>query len=194
MSCANPMRNARSICSMLVTWTCIACALVGCGDDEKKTTAAAGSGKSWGGEVVDESDGIAKPATHGTTPQVQNEGEPVLGPTEDYRPVVPDAPPVQTEEKQVEITKGPSAWGATDAESGKPLPKRNKPNKKALEEIRAGKKSASDEKLADARKHFELALSADPRADRGVPARLGGTNPRDRARPPGARQPARCHG
>jgi len=157
MSCANRYRAAVAL------WACIACALAACGDDEKKTTPGGGD-QSWGGEVVDESDGIAKPATPGTTPQVQKGGEPAMGPSEDYRPVVPDAPPVQTEEKQVEVSKGPSAWGATDAESGKPLPKRSKPNKKAFDEIRAGKKDAGDQKFPEARKHFEAALSADPRA------------------------------
>jgi tetratricopeptide (TPR) repeat protein len=149
--------------------TCIVCllALTACGDDETKTTPS-GEGKSWGGEVVDESDGVAKPSTPGTTPQAQKPGEDAVGPTEDYRPVVPDAPPVETEEKEIVANKGPSPWGATDAESGKPLPKRSKPNAKALEEIRAGKKSVAEGKYADARKHFEQAVVADARAFEAV--------------------------
>jgi tetratricopeptide (TPR) repeat protein len=139
-------------------------ALAACGDDEETSTTPSADGKSWGGEVVDESDGVAKPSTPGTTPQVQKEGEPATGPTEDYRPVVPDAPAVATEGKEVVTDKGPSAWGATDAESGKALPKRSKPNAKATEEIRAGKKAAAKNDYAQARKHFEQALVADARA------------------------------
>lgn len=160
----------------------LALGLVACGDDEETKTTPTAEGRSWGGEVVDESDGIAKPSTPGKTPQVQQEGEQTAGPTEDYRPVVPDAPPVPTEEKEVVTQTGPSPWGATDAESGKPLPKRNKPNAKAVEEIRAGRKSVADGKEADARKHFEQALVADARAyeaahDLGVLAdRNGQTN------------------
>lgn len=143
----------------------IACllALTACGDDEEKTTPSA-DGKSWGGEVVDESDGVAKASTPGTTPQAQKAGEETVGSDEDYRPVVPDAPAVATEEKEIVTDKGPSPWGATDAESGKALPKRSKPNSKAMEEIRAGKKSANDGNYGEARKHFEQALVADARA------------------------------
>lgn len=146
--------------------TSIACllALAACGDDDETKTTPTAEGKSWGGEVVDESDGAAKPSTPGTTPQAQKPGEAADGPTEDYRPVVPDAPAVASEEKEIVTDKGPSAWGATDAESGKALPKRSKPNAKALEAIRAGKKSANEGKYSDARKHFEQALSADARS------------------------------
>lgn len=146
--------------------TCIACllALSACGDDDETKTTPSGVSKSWGGEVVDEADGVAKPSTPGTTPQAQKAGEESLGPTEDYRPVVPDAPEVATEEKEIVADKGPSPWGATDAESGKALPKRSKPNAKAVEAIRAGKKAAQSGKYTDARKSFEQALAADARS------------------------------
>ena len=162
MSCASKQRSARSPLVILL-WVGAGCALAGCGDDEK-TTAPGGKERSWGGEVVDESDGIAKPSTPGKTPQVTKPGESAAGATEDYRPVVPDAPPVETEEKPIEVSKGPSPWGAPDAESGKPLPKRPKPNAKALEQIRAGKQAVTRDQYAEARKHFEQALVADARA------------------------------
>lgn len=146
---------------------CVACALCtqACCEKKSKGAAAAPKQGSWGGEVVDETDGLAKPATTGSTPQAgaqATEGPVRTG--EDFRPVVPNAPPVQTETKEIAAAKGPSPWGAPDSESGRPLPTRPKPNGKALQEIRAGKKSATAGKDSAARKHFENALSADPRA------------------------------
>jgi len=163
MRCADMQRSARAALAFLL-WAGIACAVTGCGDDEKKTTTSGGKERSWGGEVVDESDGIAKPSTPGKTPQETKTGDTGVGPTEDYRPVVPDAPPIETEEKQVEVSKGPSPWGTPDAESGKPLPKRSKPNAKALEAMRAAREAMSRDQYAEARKHYERALVADARA------------------------------
>jgi tetratricopeptide (TPR) repeat protein len=142
----------------------VACALAaqGCCKKPDKNGAAA-EGRSWGGEVVDETDGIAKPATTGSTPQAQKPGEEPRS-QEDFRPVVPDAPPVDNETKEIEAPKGPSPWGATDAESGKPLPARVKPNKEAAKLIEAGNKQSVAGKDVDARKSFEKALVADPRA------------------------------
>jgi Tfp pilus assembly protein PilF len=141
------------------------CATAACGDDKPKAGATASKQRTWGGEVVDETDGVTKPATVGTTPQPGTEK--ATGPAragQDYRPVVPDAPPVKTAGEEIVTAKGPSAWGAPDAESGRPLPPRPKPNKAARDLILAGKKDAAAGKDAAARKQFEKALAADPRA------------------------------
>lgn len=168
-------RGARLALAVIVALAAQAC----CGKPEKG--AASAEGRSWGGEVVDETDGIAKPATTGSTPQAQKPGEEPRS-QEDYRPVIPDAPEIETDAKEVEAPKGPSPWGAPDAESGKPLPARPKANKAAAALIAQGKQQATAGKDADARKSFEKALAADPRAfvaayDLGVLAdRAGQTN------------------
>jgi tetratricopeptide (TPR) repeat protein len=154
-------RANREGLAVAVALACALSAQACCKKPDKKAGAA--EGRSWGGEVVDETDGIAKPATTGSTPQAQKPGEEPRS-QEDFRPVVPNAPPVETEDKEVEAPKGPSPWGAPDSESGKPLPARPKPNKEAAKLMATGRQQAAAGKDADARKSYEKALVADPRA------------------------------
>src|SRR5689334_12787569 len=114
-------RANRAVASYAIV-ALIACALSSqgcCPRHAKAATAKAVAKQRWaGGEVHDESDGMAKAGTVGTTAQAGMEQQ--SGPArtgEDYRPVVPDAPEVKTKTEEVIATKGPSPWGAPDAES-----------------------------------------------------------------------------
>jgi tetratricopeptide (TPR) repeat protein len=129
-----------------------------------KTDANGISESTSGGE--DESDGLAKkmPASAAPAPDKAKpeQSQPVA--SKDFRPKLPDAPPVQ-EEKDVEAPPtGPSPWGAPDAESGKPLPARPKMNAAAEKAFKQGTAAAKKDDLPGARAAFEQALAADPRA------------------------------
>lgn len=137
------------------------CALA-CSDKKSETGTAAEATSG----AEDETDGMAKrmPASEEAEEAQQAKNEQAAKAETDFRPKIPEAPAVQTQHEEDPVPTGPSPWGATDAESGKPLPARSKMNSKAAGAFADGVKAGQKNDQAAAKKAFESALAADPRA------------------------------
>jgi tetratricopeptide (TPR) repeat protein len=82
----------------------------------------------------------------------------------DFRPKIPDAPPVAEADTAPPPPSGPSPWGAPDAQSGRALPPRPKMNDAAAKAFSSGNAAAAKDDLAGAKAGYEQALAADPHA------------------------------
>lgn len=64
--------------------------------------------------------------------------------------------------------QGESPWGAPEAQSGEPLPRRPEMNSSARDHYREGIQAANAGNIQQARGHFEEAIDADPRAYKAI--------------------------
>jgi tetratricopeptide (TPR) repeat protein len=142
----------------------LAALLYACSDEPAVSSAV---DKTSGGEDG-EAAGLAKRMPAGSTPGAAQGGTATPNKpasSKDFRPKIPDAPPVQAEQDSAPAPpSGPSPWGAPDAESGRPLPARPKMNAAAAKAFSQGNAAAAKDDFAGARAGFEQALAADPHA------------------------------
>jgi hypothetical protein len=146
-------------------WLCcsiaLACCALGCGDDEKGKTPS--SAASSGGEYPEDDNMAVKvaPKTPAGAAPAETPGQPK--PQADYSPDVGPGP-VVAKTQPATPQKGPSPWGAPDAECKNPLPKRPQANKAARDALTRGKQAATRGDFAGAKVAYEQALVADPKS------------------------------
>lgn len=113
-----------------------------------------------------EAPGLAKRMPAGPTTATPQAGAATEKPAaqKDFRPKIPDAPPVAEADTAPPPPSGPSPWGAPDAQSGRALPPRPKMNDAAAKAFKDGNAAAAKDDFAGARAGYEQALAADPHA------------------------------
>jgi Tfp pilus assembly protein PilF len=147
-------------CAWLSCSIAVASCALACGDDEKGETPSAES--SSGGEFTEADNMAVKVAPKtpaGAAPETP--GQPKA--QADYSPDVGPAP-VVAKTQPTKPQKGPSPWGASDAECKTPLPPRPEPKKAASDALTRGKQAAARGDFAGAKVAYEQALVADPKA------------------------------
>ena len=146
-------------------------ALSGCSKDAKVATGGITPAADSGGDYAERAEGASTagtknvPANGPYTPQpgMQDSSKPVGT----NLVALPPVPKLAAATGPAE-DKGPSLWGAPDAESGKPLPKRAEPSKNVLEAYKVGYRAMIANDLPQARKAFEGAVATDPKGFEGV--------------------------
>ncbi len=150
---------------LLAIGCCSFAAVGGCGSDNVPTAPTVGTAEdSSGGDAADTMTAMAKPvpkeapAAAATAP----DGTPASAvPKLVAAPPVPKLVAVATANKQ---PLGPSQWGQTAADSGKPLPKRPVPSQAAADAQKQGVAALAAGQLPAAKQAFQKAVAADAKA------------------------------
>jgi tetratricopeptide (TPR) repeat protein len=161
------MRTSMRGCAVVLVGLAVGVVgVVGCAKDEKKTVPNASVVATSGADAAELAAGASTAATKPVSKDAPYTPQPGLqGKGEGGAVKLIALPPVPklAEVKKTEDT-GPSLWGAPDAESGAPLPKRPVPNDAARDAYNAGQAGLTANNLPQAKQAYTRGIAADPKA------------------------------